>query len=210
MHDDNRPPKTSRGKFMMNQLDFDSSQRKQFDIIKTDYFNRMDDLKEQEHQLKDEFFDLIKSDNVSNDLIIEKAKAAAAIKFQIDTMMVNHFRKIKSICNDKQIESLYKVIDNFAKQPAPFPERKLFADSLHKMNPSFPKNEVDSNNVFPKVRNFNPDDNRRFRRPPPHDVMEAFDNENNHDSDPNHRPPHPRPPRRPGGRDFPDGPPPVQ
>ncbi len=208
-----RPPMALRGKFLIDQLNFDSSQNKQFDLIKTDYFSRMDELKEKEHELKDEFFDLIKSDNVSEQLIMEKANATAAIKFQIDTMMVNHFRKIKSICNEKQIKILFKVIDNFAKQ-TPFPARKPFADSLNKLNPSLPYNEVNSNKAFPKDRNFNPEEKRRFRRPPPPDLMEAFDNDNPHDGDPNQRPPHPRPPKRPrerdheGEGDFPDGPPP--
>ena len=205
-----RPPMALRGKFLMDRLNFDSSQRQQFEAIKTDYFKRMDQLKEEEHQLKDELFDLIKSDNVSIETIAAKAKATASIKFQIDTMMVNHFRKIKSICNEKQIKTLYKVIDNFAKQ-APFPARKPFKDTSQKEHQTFVELNEDSNHAVANEKEQNPDRKRRFRRPPPPDLMDAFDNDHPHD-DPNQRPPHPRPPKRPRDRNhegnFPDGPPP--
>lgn len=220
VHHPDGPPIADRGKFLTDQLNFDSLQREQFEIIKADYFNRLDELKEKEHQLKDEFFDLIKTDSVSNDVIINKARATAALKFQIDTMMLKHFIKIKSICNKQQIESLNKVIDNLAKQPNPFPGRRPLSDSQnHFIGP----NQKDNDAAIERNSNrrpLPPNRNNDFHRPPPPDLMEEFGNENNPDFNSNQRPPHPRPPkrpegfpdRRPGDKDFkgemPDGPPP--
>jgi Spy/CpxP family protein refolding chaperone len=204
------PPNHGRGKFLMEQLDFDSAQRRQFKAIKSDYFNRLDDLIEKEHQFKNDFFQLLQSENVSNEAILSKAKQTADLKLQIDTMMMNHFLKIKSICNKDQVEALYKFVDNFNKQPFPFPRRR----TLQNQQDSFVSTQqaVDSSadlSIPTQSAPMNRGNNRPKHRMPPPEFMEEFNRDKNPDF---HRPPHPRPPRREyekGNRDdFPDGPPP--
>jgi hypothetical protein len=202
------PPNHGRGKFLMDQLNFDSSQRMQFNAIKSDYFNRMDELIEKEHQLKDDFFQLLQSDNVSDEDILSKAKQTTDLKLQIDTMMMNHFLKIKSICNKDQVEALFRFVDNFAKQP--FPGRRTFQNKQDSFVSS--QRVVESSDDLILPRQSTPrkrgEHHPKHRMPPPR-FMEGDNRENNPDF---HRPPHFRRPRREEDKglreDFPDGPPP--
>ncbi len=102
----------SRGQFLIDQLGLDSNQQKIFIPAFVQHQMQMDSLRQIQLHAKKDFFSLLKSDTASPVTVDFYAKKTAAISMEIDTVIFNHFKKLKSICNPTQLEKLNYFIEN--------------------------------------------------------------------------------------------------
>ena len=197
-HPQIRPnPPVPRGHYLLEELHPDSAQKIQLHAMMTTHFVRMDSLKEQEHSAKNAFFSLLLTDTASVTTILNYAEHASKIQFEIDTMLFNHFYKMRSMCNPEQKEKLDRLIQRILiksdvahsdDQPAPF-ERdnsKQHNDPEKSVEKDFDKSNDDREEMSPHPRS-----NHRMPQPPP---------PNDH---------HRRPPHEAHPNDFHDGPPDI-
>ncbi len=186
-------PPPSRGQNLLDELQPDSSQTKILHSLMADHFVKLDALKEKEHTAKSAFFSQLLSDTASIATILNYAEHSAVISFAIDTLVYNHFNKLRSLCNPEQKEKLDRIIQRILIKSEDLNnvDRKRENDHLPNQNKS-EKNKVkqgddlnDFNNEMPPPP---PAYQRHHPMPPPPE---------GHHGRPNER--HPD--------DFPDGPP---
>ena len=187
----------TRGQFLIDQLGLDSNQQKVFIPAFEQHQLQMDSLREIQMHAKNDFFSLLKSDTASPVTVDFYAKKTAAISMKIDTVIFNHFKKLKSICNPTQLEKLTYFIENdFLKQQSnPRPQ--------HRENDVADTNQLEAD-THPNDDNLKKNNNDPIQEGPRH--HSPF----RHDGPP---PPYGRPPGPPPGGHPPhrphDGPPPM-
>ncbi len=185
------------GQFLINQLGLDSNQQKIFIPAFEQHHMQMDSLREIQMHAKNDFFSLLKSDTASQVTVDFFAKKTAAISMEIDTVIFNHFKKLKSICNPTQLEKLNYFIENdFLKQQSnPRPQNR--------------ENEATDTKQLEADKHSN-DDNLKKHNNDPIEGGPRHHPPFRHDGPP---PPYGRPPGPPPGEHPPhrphDGPPPM-
>ena len=112
-------PPPERGAFIIDELGFDSMQTLQFRKISDEHFKKLDELKEKEHQLKDKFFSLFKSDTASKEIVLYYASQSANIQMSIDTLNYTNFQRIRAICNEEQKLKFFEIIQRIFMSPPP-------------------------------------------------------------------------------------------
>lgn len=182
----------SRGQVLLDELHPDSLQKKKIQSLMSEHFVKLDALKEKEKDAKSAFFSLLLTDTVSLATVLNYAEHAAAITIEIDTMVYNHFTKMRSLCNPDQKEKLDRVIQRILIKSEGMErmDHPAGRNDFHEQHPaaSRQKNQINESNDFGNELP-PPPPPRHHRMPPPQEMQE-------------HRRPHDRHPE-----EFPDGPP---
>lgn len=192
----NRPERMQDAKgspreFLVRELELDSSQLDAFQELIEDHQASARSLKNEIRSAKENLFQLLKQPIIPEP---EKMKAVQAVTLKIqalELLNLEHFQKLRALCNDKQKKKFDGLLDQLA---------GLMADSRVPQNapPSeighLPPPSSDSNGQHPPV-------NDQHRPPPPGDGHPLPPGEG-------HRPPAPgegHPPPPPGHRPPPPG-----
>jgi hypothetical protein len=103
-------PPPPRGQILIDELQPVGEQKELIQSLMSEHFDKLDALKDKEHKAKSVFFSLLLKDTVSVAAILNYAEHASNISLEIDTMVFNHFNKLRSLCNPEQKEKLDRVI----------------------------------------------------------------------------------------------------
>ena len=101
---------------IIHELNFSPEQIKQFEALKEEHQQAIRKLMDDGHTLRDNFFELLKSDSVNQSSVKEKGSAIAANQQGIELATFNHFQKVRAICNAEQKKHFDEIINDVLKQ----------------------------------------------------------------------------------------------
>ncbi len=115
----NRPermqgPKGSPREFLIHQLELDSSQLNVFQELIEDHQASARSLKNEIRSAKENLFQLLKQQVIPEP---EKMKAVQAVTLKIqalELLNLEHFQKLRALCNDKQKKKFDGLLDQLA------------------------------------------------------------------------------------------------
>jgi len=118
-HSDHPPRGEGPKKIIIERLNFDAEQQKQYEVIIADHRSKMQELNKNSRELHDELYSLL------TNATIDKAKADSIIltisenQKALDNLNFDHFQKIKAICKDKQLENFNALVQDLTHLFAP-------------------------------------------------------------------------------------------
>lgn len=121
------PPHEGPAAKIKEDLGLTDDQMKQFEVLKDDHQKAMRELHEQGRTLRDNYFDLLKSDSADVNLKSEIEKRIAENQLQIENITFDHFRKVRALCSEEQKVKFDHVIGNILRGmrhhgPPPHPQ----------------------------------------------------------------------------------------
>ena len=101
---------------IIHELKFNPEQIKQFEVLRDEHRATIRKLMDDGHTVRDNFFELLKSDSVNQILVSERGSAIAANQQGIELATFNHFQKVRAICNSEQKKHFDEIINDVLKQ----------------------------------------------------------------------------------------------
>ena len=194
----NLPPQQQRQpdgqvfEFITNELKLDSAQQETYKKLRQEHQSQVRPLRDSIGKAKDNFFDLLKQENVSDLMVENLSKKIGNLEQQRDVFTFRHFQKLRAICNKEQQIKFDSIIQQALHQMAP--ARGSRSGNVKEGFRDDKKNDFDQQR--PGMR-------RDGKRPPPPEGMEP---EEDRPPPPGMRPGDDRPP--PPGMRRGEGPPP--
>jgi len=111
-------PPGKPSEFLIHELQLTPEQIKQFDALKDQHSETIRHLMEEGHDLRDNFFDLLKQDSIDTKSVEEKAALIATNQQKIETATFEHFKKVRQICTPGQKQKFDHIINEVLKQMA--------------------------------------------------------------------------------------------
>ena len=105
-----RQPKGQPKDFLIKELKLDTAQQAQLEILVKEHQAVVRPLREKIKEAKDNLFDLLKEENVSDSTKRHAAAAVSVITEEIDLFTLNHFQKVRSICNPEQQKKFDEIL----------------------------------------------------------------------------------------------------
>jgi len=120
------PPRQPKGladkrgfELLVKELKMTDSQQADYAKLREEHQSVVKPLRQQLKNSKDAFFDLLKTDSISNAVIESAAAKSAAIQQQLDIASFDHFKKLRAICTPEQQKGFDKLIQDVIRQMAP-------------------------------------------------------------------------------------------
>ncbi|HQR94021.1 MAG: hypothetical protein B7Y15_14270 [Bacteroidetes bacterium 24-39-8] len=110
--------------FLIEKLGFDSAQLVAFRALQKSHQQTIRALKDSMHLAKDQFFNLLDKDAVSEQELINGASLAASKQIQLDRITFDFFKSVQNLCNPEQKIIFKQVIQEALRimgRPAPPP-----------------------------------------------------------------------------------------
>jgi periplasmic protein CpxP/Spy len=110
--------------FLIEKLGFDSAQLVAFRALQKNHHQAIRALKDSMHLAKDQFFNLLDRDSVSEQELINGASLAASKQIQLDRITFDFFKSVQNLCNPEQKIIFKQVIQEALRimgRPAPPP-----------------------------------------------------------------------------------------
>ncbi len=96
--------------FLAAKLKFNEYQKKQFFDLAQEHHENAQKIREKIKFSKDAFFDLLKQDNVSDSAKRATARVVSLNLEELDLYTLEHFKKVRALCNQDQKEIFDSVI----------------------------------------------------------------------------------------------------
>ncbi len=113
--------------FLIEQLKFSSQQLVEFEKLKEAHHHAVDSLREEGKEIHHLFFDNLKVKRQDTSKVNGLAKSIANNQTQIELVTFNHFKKVRSLCDEKQKvkfdEIIQEVLKRMARPPVPSKQR---------------------------------------------------------------------------------------
>lgn len=113
------PPPANQGggpaQMLIHELKFSPDQIKSFDVLKEKHHEAIIKLRDEGHELRDNYFELLKSDNPDINLIKEKGTQIAANQLAIEETTFNHFKDVRNLCTPDQKKRFDSIINDVIK-----------------------------------------------------------------------------------------------
>jgi periplasmic protein CpxP/Spy len=119
-----QPPmqKGTPQEFMVKELLLDAKQQEQLQILVKEHRQAAEQLRGKTKQAKEQLFELLKQPAVSDSTKQAAAKAVSVITEELDLLTLNHFQKVRAICNPGQQQKFDDIINEVVRmigQPRP-------------------------------------------------------------------------------------------
>jgi periplasmic protein CpxP/Spy len=101
-HNGMMPPHEGPSARIKEDLGLTDEQMKTFEVLKADHQRAMRDFHEQGRDLRDRYFELLKSDVVDAVAKAELEKRISENQIQIEQITFDHFKKVRELCEDEQ------------------------------------------------------------------------------------------------------------
>ncbi len=115
------PPRQEIGDFLIRELNFTETQRKQFVKMRDEHRSSVRNLREQSRELHDDFFDLLASSSTDSIKVNQLADSITFNQKQIELSTFYHFQKVRGICTTEQQKKFDEVINDALRMMAPPP-----------------------------------------------------------------------------------------
>lgn len=103
-------PKGTPQEFLVNELKLDAKQQQQLDGLVKEHRRAAEALRGKTREAKERFFDLLKQTNVADSTKQAAAKAVSVITEELDLLTLDHFQKIRALCNPEQQKKFDDII----------------------------------------------------------------------------------------------------
>jgi periplasmic protein CpxP/Spy len=104
---------------LVEELKLTPEQVKQFETLKDDHKEKIKELMKTGHELRNSYFDLLKSDPVDQKTVSDKAAAIAANQQSIELATFEHFQKVRQLCTPEQKKHFDDIINEVLRAMAP-------------------------------------------------------------------------------------------
>ncbi|MFY7901045.1 MAG: hypothetical protein ACOVNY_12735 [Chitinophagaceae bacterium] len=156
------PKKDGAAMYLIEQLQFDSIQKKEFLFLKQTHQKGIRDTRNKLRHVKENFFDLLSDTTISEKDIIERSSEIASLEQEIEMLSFQHFQQVRKLCNAKQQEHFDAIIKDVLKliapPPPPPPSERMGRDGSKHNEPHGGQNPPPLNGEHPF--------------PPPHKEMQ--------------------------------------
>jgi hypothetical protein len=96
--------------FLASQLNFDENQKKQYFDLAKEHHENAQKIREKIKVSKDAFFDLLQKENISDSTKTAAARVVSLHLEELDLYTLEHFKKVRALCNREQKEIFVSVI----------------------------------------------------------------------------------------------------
>lgn len=100
--------------FLIGQLQFDKAQQKQFEILVIEHRKSSKELLNQIRQSKEDMFSLLKNEQITESLKQSAIQKVGTKTEALDSVTLDHFQKVRAICNKEQKQKFYKILDQLS------------------------------------------------------------------------------------------------
>lgn len=123
---EDRPPDMMAGgegpaKYIIAELNLDDRQVQEFDKLKNEHRSAVSAIQLKGRQLRDRFFNLLKTETPDTALASAMADSIAANQRAIELVTFDHFVKVRQLCNDSQKKRfddiINEILHNMARRP---------------------------------------------------------------------------------------------
>jgi len=101
--------------FLIGQLKFDKAQQEQFELLVAEHRSLSGKLRKEIGQSKEEMFSLLKSDQITDSMIQAAVKKVSVKTESLDRVTLDHFQKVRSICNNEQKQKFDEILDQLTR-----------------------------------------------------------------------------------------------
>jgi len=109
------------GRFLIDELKMNEQQQAQYEELKEEHHNKIEHLQQQDRELHDRFFDLLRTPSADSLTIETLADSMAANRKQIEIATYQHFQKVRAICNAEQQKKFDAVTRQMLRMMGPPP-----------------------------------------------------------------------------------------
>ncbi|MBL7709698.1 MAG: periplasmic heavy metal sensor [Chitinophagaceae bacterium] len=114
-----RRPQGGAADFIVEQLQLDQQQQEQFFELRRQHRATIRQAQEEDKNLHETYFGLLKTDNPDKKLVDSVAVLMAAQRSHMETATFDHFAQLRKICRDGKQKKLFdETIDEIARQIA--------------------------------------------------------------------------------------------
>jgi Spy/CpxP family protein refolding chaperone len=103
-------PKGGASEFLVQQLNFNDQQKQQFEDLAKEHRARAQEIRPKIRAAKDAMFELVKQPGVSDSMKQEAAAKASEYIMQLDLYTLDHFQKLRAICNPEQQKKFDQIL----------------------------------------------------------------------------------------------------
>lgn len=161
--DKQRQPATQQqrgtpAEFLISTLKLDTRQQAQLEILRAAHKDAAVILRQQLRVAKEAMFALVKQDNNINDSVqLRAAKSVSVVTEKLDLLALNHFKKIRAICNEEQkkrFDTIIGQVTEMISNAGEAPPREGINPPLHNEDASDrPPHDGPDNNRPPPPQN---------------------------------------------------------
>jgi len=115
-------PKGGPKEFLISELKLDAKQQEQLEVLVKEHRQAAEQLRGKTKEAKELFFDLLKQINVTDSTKKAAAKAVSVTTEELDLLTLDHFQKIRALCNAEQQKKFDEIIHQLTSmmgQPRP-------------------------------------------------------------------------------------------
>jgi protein CpxP len=116
-HGPDGPPRRDVAGFLEHELKFTDDQRKQFDVLREEHHEQVENIQRRAHEMHDRFFDLLSKQDSSE--VKQLADSLAKNQEQVELITFDHFKKVRELCNPEQQKKFDEIIDDALRMMAP-------------------------------------------------------------------------------------------
>ncbi|HLO83101.1 MAG TPA: Spy/CpxP family protein refolding chaperone [Chitinophagaceae bacterium] len=122
-------PRAGAQGFLVQQLNFNDQQQQQFEALAKDHRAKAQEIRPKIKEAKDAMFELVKQPGVSDSIKQAAAAKVSGYIMQLDLYTLEHFQKIRAICNPEQQKKFDQILNQLTmmigNQRPPGPGRDL-------------------------------------------------------------------------------------
>lgn len=110
--------------FIADELDFSEAQKQKLSQLDQEHHKSIRGLMDDGRKLRNRFFEGLKQEQVTDSMILQGAKSIAANQQQIEMQTFRHFKRIRALCNQDQINKFDEIIFDALKRMGGPPPKK--------------------------------------------------------------------------------------
>ncbi len=103
-------PRGSAKEFLIKELKLDTAQQVQLEVLVKDHRLAAEQIRKKVKEAKDSLFDLISESDATDSAKQMAAGACSRLTEQLDLLTLNHFQKIRALCNTEQQKTFDNII----------------------------------------------------------------------------------------------------
>ncbi|AMS27119.1 hypothetical protein AEM51_08895 [Bacteroidetes bacterium UKL13-3] len=105
------PHPTGAKEYIISKLNLDEEQQKEFEELRKEHFEQIQNFQEQIRVEKDAMYDLLKSAEPDTTVTFNHIAKIMRNEERLERVTFEHFRKVRAICNAEQQQHFDAIID---------------------------------------------------------------------------------------------------